>query len=532
MCTLQLNAVAKIPKLLITFILVGGVIGPTLSDDVEQRSRSFPQAAIFDSEDKVGKSVDYFHHSQEFADVEELVNIHGMEKVALLCAKGVFVLYNHALYMSQADDDAVIFAGIDPPQCTNPGSMRSLLFIEGYINPMTPTLTIFEDERFTTPHYIINRQDEHDHQGVQSFGIVKSFVLMGATAWTVTTTKGTYCLKAGIESEFPVCPVAYSSKVFGEPVGWISAERECEGGFDTEVKLEYCFNHGSGNLEPITDGSPPPPEPGTFPPTPGNDTSGSSSGLFSNCDQHDEFAMLLRIRLTHDFEHFYQVQFPFNKKHAWRTEILDNTFEIVSLSQPDNLVSRDLLLIIRELYIYFAEKMAWNVGNGWPTAMPTQRVKLMGYETTRCLEKLTSLGWLQRTSETSLDFLRTMEKPEFSEDAIEPAFRYQPRNDIIMEFVWLAINYVGVTCHGALEFQNDFWMEYMNLAYNMYLHPMLGFWAHNEIVSQYYPIILGGFNITSQLEGLAVATTILYKGTPINRLNRPSVLANIKAEGR
>jgi len=152
----------------------------------------------------------------------------------------------------------VIFAGTAPEQCINPGSLRSLLYVEGYISPMTDTITIFSDERFTSPHYIINRQDEHDHQGIQSFGTVKSFILMGSMEWTIVTKKGPYCMKAGIESEFPVCPVAYSSTVFGETGGWISAERGCNRTFfGSEVKLKYCFNHGSGNLEPITDGSSP-----------------------------------------------------------------------------------------------------------------------------------------------------------------------------------------------------------------------------------------------------------------------------------
>ncbi|CAL8138162.1 unnamed protein product [Orchesella dallaii] len=542
MYSLQFHKVAFF-KLLLTFVVASAIIGAALSDDANidnevARLKILPTGVIYDSEDKAGKSIDYFHYSQEFADVQELIDNNGLKKVALFCAKGVFVLYNHVYHISHSDDDIMIFAGTD--QCVNPGATRSLLYTEGYINPMTSTLTIFADERFTTPHYIINRQDEHDIQGIQRFGTVKSFILMGKEPWTVTTTKSTYCLKAESDVEFPVCPVAYSVNVFKEPIGWISARRGCNTTFDTEISLKYCFNHGSGNLEPATDGSAPPPTTSegagdgiSVMPSPSTSVSTSGpNGIFSNCDNHEEFAMLLRIRLTQDFLNLYQVQFPLNKKHAWRTEILDNTMEIVKSSQPGEFLSVELLLFIRELYIYFAEKWAWSKAKGWPSAMPTQRVQLLGYETTRCLAKLREMGWMQTTAQSTRNFFSSMEKPEFKEDDIEPVFRPISGYDTVMEFVWLAINFVGVTCHGALEFENDFWMEYMNIAYNMYLHPMRGFWANPGVTLQYYPIILGGYNITRQLKVLAAATTILYKVTPINRLARPDSLAEFKAEAR
>jgi len=80
MYTLSFHKIATF-KLLLAFVLVAGV--GSLSDR--------PTGVIYDSEDKSGKSVDYFYYSQEFANVQELIDNHILERVALLCVRGVYV---------------------------------------------------------------------------------------------------------------------------------------------------------------------------------------------------------------------------------------------------------------------------------------------------------------------------------------------------------------------------------------------------------------------------------------------------------
>lgn len=69
-----------------------------------------------------------------------------------------------------------------------------------------------------------------------------------------------------------------------------------------------------------------------------------------------------------------------------------------------------------------------------------------------------------------------MTTPGFKANDIAESLRTNKEYDFVSEFVWMMINFAGAACHAALEFETDFWMDYMNVAYDMYLVPMVNFW--------------------------------------------------------
>lgn len=172
-----------------------------------------------------------------------------------------FVLYNNIRHLSNADDDTLILAGDGAYTCINPGYTLSALAVQGFTDHRTDTLTIFKGERFTVPFEIINEPrsaNDFRQSKVQMFGDIKSFILMGKSSWTIETRSYTFCLKPGLDSEFPVCPVAYSKCLTStrDISTWLSAKPGCSNvkGMK-ELVLDFCFNAGSGHVESVTNGS-------------------------------------------------------------------------------------------------------------------------------------------------------------------------------------------------------------------------------------------------------------------------------------
>lgn len=72
--------------------------------------------------------------------------------------------------------------------------------------------------------------------------------------------------------------------------------------------------------------------------------------------------------------------------------------------------------------------------------------------------------------------MKKMDHNGIKESDIDQEFKPVNNYDIAMEFVWLSINYVGAACHAALQYETDFWVDYINVAYDMYLQPMAKYW--------------------------------------------------------
>lgn len=301
-----------------------------------------------------------------------------------------FVLYNQEEFDSDSDDEVRILAGADT--CLQPGSVKSIVFAQKYNKNGTAFdgITVFNGERFNTADtpLKITEDTQFDDASLLQFGKIQSFMIIGKSPWTVTTRYRTFCFRPEGSGEFPICPVARANTfVLPEELDWLSVRHGCEIQTELEdVPLTYCFEFGSGNLELISDGS--------DNKTEELDGRAWGQGPFARCGALDEFALLLRFRLTNDFDSAYQIQFPRNKANSWRTEILDYTMEIVDLCTVDTLVDKQILRVVREMYVYLAEKLLWSKGEGWPSK-PWQRVLLVAHETKRCLTEIADKDWLK-----------------------------------------------------------------------------------------------------------------------------------------
>lgn len=230
-------------------------------------------------------------------------------------------------------------------------------------------------------------------------------------------------------------------------------------------------------------------------------------GLECNKSTLDELALLLRLRVTNDFEDQYQFLLPLDKKHVWRTELIDVTFEVVT-SLVSKLVPGEFLGSIREFFIYLSEKNSWAEGHGWPEQKPNKEVLVALHLTKECHKKADSwdlLETLRSAVEAVVDGKYIVQK-----DVIKNELIMKKGHDPIMEIVWLTINIVGESCHQILGFESDYWIDFMEVAADMYLKPMVEFWQDSADEQKYYPIIFGGYNFTREYEVYAVFCTVVY----------------------
>lgn len=94
------------------------------------------------------------------------------------------------------------------------------------------------------------------------------------------------------------------------------------------------------------------------------------------------------MRVQSDFSSPFQLFYPKDKKHSWRTDLLDNAFDTVLLTCPDTVVDHDFLAMMREYYIFMAEKIVWSKGSKGRLQENSTDLELMIDATESCNEIL------------------------------------------------------------------------------------------------------------------------------------------------
>ncbi|ODM90354.1 hypothetical protein Ocin01_16328 [Orchesella cincta] len=462
---------------------------------------------IYEQPDGSDDGFSYFENFDEFDNLELLVKKHGMSQVGQICIlEGVFVFYAQPDFWADSADEVRVLSG--HYKCQYPGELPiGSIHHAGnkFISLEFPQIVLYEGTNFgghrlnyaTASTSFIKWLDE-----------INSLIFIGPSKWMVETQSGeTFCLVPfNVEKlhETQVCLVHDTTSIFpnGTDLRFKMVEKDCEGG-GTEIKIENCFDYLTGEVQKPAIGEPAPSGNGT--------TTGSGDGLFSseNCEDYEELAHLLRWRLTHNFENPYQYILPKNKSQTWRTELLDASFEVTA-STLAPVLDEGILLIMREFYIYFAEKMVWSQGKGWPEAGRTFETSLVVDETHLCVEKLQEKSMDKERGPVFLTILEHLEGQEFPEEFLSSKLRPASNLDPLMEFVWLVINFTAIACHIAQDFVTNFWIDYTTVASDMLLVPMSEFWINNGMVKQYYPVIFAGFPYKKILEEVAVFTTEMY----------------------
>lgn len=260
----------------------------------------------------------------------------------------------------------------------------------------------------------------------------------------------------------------------------------------------------------------------------GNETS-PFYGLECNKTTLDELALLFRLRVTNNFEDTYQFLLPLDKKHVWRTELIDATFEVAD-ALVGNLVPGEFLGAVREFFVYLSEKNSWSLGLGWPEEKPNKEVLIALHLTKECLKKAAKwdlLSTLRSAVSTLVNAGYIVQK-----DVIKNELIMKKGHDPIMEIVWLTINIVGESCHQILGFESDYWLDFMTVAADMYLKPMADFWQDSADEQKYYPLIFGGYNFTREYEVCAVFCTTVYDTVKYKEIwSRPEELVKGRASG-
>ncbi|CAL8122100.1 unnamed protein product [Orchesella dallaii] len=465
---------------------------------------------IFEQQPDVSeKGFSYFDNFDQFDNIGNLIIKYGLSQVGQICIKeGVFVFYMQPDFWAESPDQVRVLSGHD--KCQSPGELPigSIHHAGDKFIPLNiPQIVVYEGQNFAghTQNYALEST-----KFIRWLGAINSLIFIGPSKWMVETMSDeTFCLVPfNVEkvNETQVCTVHDSMSIFpnGTDLRFRRVVKDCEGGA-TEINIETCFEYEVGEIQEPAVGSPAPEGNGS------STTSGSETGLFGseNCNDYEELANLLRWRITHNFQNPYQYLLPKNKSQTWRTELIDVTFEIAS-TVLGRVVNTQLLLIVREFYIYFAEKEAWNKGKGWPEDSRTFETNLVVEEAYICLNIINEKNMGKERGAVFLSIMKELEGNEFPEEFLRVKLRPALNLDVLMEFVWLIINFTAITCHIAQDFVTNFWVDYTTVAMDMLLVPLTEFWIDNGVVKEYYPVVLSGFQYKRVLEEVAVFTTEMY----------------------
>lgn len=417
--------------------------------------------------------------------------------------------------MADSLDDVHVLSGVS--KCIVPSNENRILGsirVAGnqfYDPEKSSFITIAKDKYYSgSALYSVDTKSDRD---LETMVPVRSLIIAGRDKWSVTTLSGgKYCLTPVMQdpNKIATCVVPDTEELKEHGLAdlmWTEIVRGCDSG--DEISIKTCYDYESGELHNIAIASASK-DKNLCPlnliyanlyefllfflwthfkvpdPTPRKDNtsdvilmvatnSNKSPFTDDNCESSDEIAFLLRSRLTYDFNNPFQFLLPLDKKHVWRSELFDMAIEVAGVLVPDDIVDETFLVELREFFIYFLEKVVWAKGDAWPDK-PILEYRIAVHETRSCMKKLEEDPMLelfqQRVSEIFKNVPQFFVPPELISDKLTRVEWL----DKLMEAVWVILNLVGATCHNVKIFETNFWIDFMALANDLYLEPMIPLW--------------------------------------------------------
>lgn len=104
----------------------------------------------------------------------------------------------------------------------------------------------------------------------------------------------------------------------------------------------------------------------------------------------EEFIMLLEIRLKHDFSSQTQLLWPTIETDVWKTEILDQTWDIAMAIVPSEIVPMEYLQMIREFMVYHLSLYWKQKGSKKEAELPEKFLRTIQHDLKQCMVLATS----------------------------------------------------------------------------------------------------------------------------------------------